>query len=416
MQLTYELELLDELISEDLHPKKLIKDNPAISKTQVNSWIKKVSVEKNRVRKSLKPAVYTLLDEKHRQLFIRQNQSVLTRLLDTIFHYLSPKDASGMTERKTDSQLEKLYKYMYAYCLDLLNYIQDSFPEYFSSEMKMPEFELMRSQTQWKDRLIPIKKKLVKTKPDKKLSALLLEVLNNISDHALCVTLSYRTHDYINDLFGELENQKRIINIEGLRHPLTALLIYLDFNDTSFKEYLVEQICATANNSKTIKEKIDKLSFYYKEFGQLPKKKNTSLFLAEVSVKEDMKAWLAREIKYLEKSQNLGVIVPASFHSSSEYKRGIWYTYTIEELALMQRIQHDANYITNTNIIVMMQDLSKIAHTVKKHNISHNNLKNLFYKIDLDTIDSLHDKLLIMIRKLQDIKVGVIKKQKSKHR
>ncbi|HVT84281.1 MAG TPA: hypothetical protein VHD35_03720, partial [Chitinophagaceae bacterium] len=64
--------------------------------------------------------------------------------------------------------------------------------------------------------------------------------------------------------------------------------------------------------------------------------------------------------------------------------------------------------------IALMEDLSKIAHTATQHNISYKNLKNLFYNIDLDTIDSLHEKLLILIRKLQNLKAGIIKKKKEK--
>ena len=414
MALQYELEVLDELISENFHPKNLINGNSPVTPQQVNAWLNKALSEENKIRKRLKLVTYGFLKEKHKRIYIQQHQSAIIRLLDRIVNYLYPKDIGHMLEQKTDTPVEKLYKRVFGSCRELLDYIQETFPEYFSHDLKIPDFLLMQSQLQWEFRLSSIRRQLQKIKADKKLVQLLFSILSNICDHTNCISLSYRTHTYINDLLSGLENIKEVKNTNNSCPPLNRLLVSLDFNETGFKDYLVEMICENVNIAKTVKEKIDRLSFYYKEIGQMHRKPGVSFHHGVRSVKDDLKEWLAREIRYLEKSENLGIIVPARFHDSPQYKRGIWYTYTIEELALLQRIQHEANYITNSNIIAMMEDLSKIAHTATQHNISYKNLKNLFYNIDLNTIDSLHEKLLILIRKLQNIKAVVIKKEKTK--
>lgn len=414
MALQYEMEVLDELIFETLHPRNLINENTSVSGQIAKPWLGKALSEKNRIRKKFKAVTYSFPKEKHRRLYIQQHQLSLIRLQDRLFNYLCPKDTAEMREKKTDSPLEKLYKKTFDYCSELLQYLQETFPCYFSHDFNMPEYELMQAQEQWKVRLQSLRSGLLKVKPDKKLVSILFNTLNNLCDHTILNSLSYRTHAYINELMAGLENIKEIRKLNSTCPPLNVLLIRFDFNDTEFKDYLVETICNNVNLLKTAKEKIDRLSFYYKEIGQIQRKTGHSYNPRARSVKDDLKEWLVREIKYLEKSENLGILVPASFHESPQYRRGIWYTYTIEELALLQRVQYEASYIANTNIIAMMEDLSRFAHTATQHNISYKNLKNLFYNIDLATIDSMHNKFLFMIRKLQDLKAGIVKKEKLK--
>jgi hypothetical protein len=412
----YELELLDELISETLHPKKLIDETAPITSRQVNTWLNTALTEKNKIRKRLKPVTYGLLKEKHKRLYIQQQQSALIRLLDALYNYLAPADPSGMVERNVDSPLEKLYKRLFTYCQELLNYIQDTFPEYFINDLKAPEYDILRVQDQWRLRLPALRRKLLKLGSDKLLVQLFFSLLNNISEPTVPADISYRTIEYINQLLTALENLDKTDTTRDYFHSFIVTLVYRDFNETDFKNYLVEIICEVVNAQKTIKEKIDKLSFFFKEISQMHSKPGISFHPDAPSLKEDMKKWLSGEIKYLEKSENLGIIVPARFHDTPQYKRGIWYTYNIKELALLQRVQHDAGYITNQNIVTMMEDFSKIAHTSTQHNISFKNLKNLFYNIDLDTIDSLHEKFLILIRKLQNLKAEIIKKEKAKRK
>ncbi|HVT84906.1 MAG TPA: hypothetical protein VHD35_06870 [Chitinophagaceae bacterium] len=414
MALHYELEVLDELISEDLHPKNVLKGNTIVTDKQVSAWLNKAVLLKRKARKRIRSTAYSFLEEKHKKIYINQHISSLIRLLDTLFNYLSPKEVGDMAERKEDLPAEKLYKRLYSYCLHLLNYLHDHFSECFNPNFKMPEYEFRKSQHEWRNNLSSLKRKLLRLKADRKLVDLLFTFLNDFCDPANNTSFSFSSHRYINDLLSGLESLGKMRKINSQCPPLNLLLVYLDFNETSIKDYMVQRICENVNPLKTVKEKVDKLYFYYKEISQMHRKPGISFYPQASSIKEDLKDWLAREIKYLEKSQTLGIIVPAKFQDVPQYKRGIWYTYTIEELALLQRAQHEAGYITNTNIIALMEDLSKIAHTATQHNISYKNLKNLFYNIDLDTIDSLHDKLLIMIRKLQNLKAITIRKQKTK--
>jgi len=243
---------------------------------------------------------------------------------------------------------------------------------------------------------------------------LLFALLDLVCDKTNHVILTYYSLHYINDLLASLENLKAVTNGNNFCPPLNVLIIYLNLNETDFKDYLADFICVDVNRISTVKEKLDKLYFYYKQISQMHTKPGAALIQQARSVKDEMKDWLAGEIKYLQKTQSLGIIVPARFRNDTEYKKGIWCTYTVEEIALFHRLQHEAKYITNKKVRPMIEDLSKFIHTATVHNVSAKNLYNSFYNIDLATIQSLNDKLFNLISQLRKIESHIKRKTKEK--
>jgi hypothetical protein len=414
MAIPYELEVLDELISETIHPKQLFNENSVTTSKQFAAWERFAALQVAKARKRLKPITYGFLKEKHKKLYILQHQSATIHLLDTLFHYLGPGEYKELAEKETDSRIEKLYKRLLGHCNFFLSYIQDTFSGYWNDEQKISEIELMKVQESLLVRLPGIKRKLSRISTDKKLVTLFVKLLEPVSDKTNVIDLTYSDLAYINDLVVNLENLKPVSKLDDSCLPLNVLIIYLNLNQTDFKDYLSDFICTAVNQVSTVKEKLDKLFFYYKKISQMHIKPNVALVRQSRSVKDEMKDWLAGEIKYLQKTQNLGIIVPARFKSNIEYKRGIWCTYTVEEIALLHRLQHEAGFITNKKVRPMIEDLSKFVHTVSVHNISPKNLYNSFYNIDSTTIQSLNDKLFTLVNQLRKLESQLKRKAKEK--
>ncbi len=414
MALPYELESLDTMISENLHPKHWLHETttPELEK-QLLIIGQQAHDENNRFRKRIKPVAYSLEKEKHRELFIRQHISALIHLLDTLTHFLMPGIHETFASSPGDTQLSKIYKSLYLSFRETLEELQTCFPQYVNYDHKVPDHEWALLQNKWSNEIKNIKQKLSKLKTDKSLIDMLLAYLYNITDSTIQPTISYRKMRYLNDLLIGISNLKQTKRIANQCPPITTLLIYLDFNTTEFKDYLVDFICENAASLVDPKARIERLSFFYKQISQLHIRPGATLRPASKSVKEDLKDWLAREIKYQEKTHTIGFITPANFNQDV-YNKGIWYNYSIEELALFKRIEHEAGLISNKKIRPMIDDFAKIAHTSTQHNISPKNLYNLFYNIDLSTINSLHDKLFLLINHLQRIKSEVVQKQKDK--
>lgn len=414
MALPYELEALDTMISENLHPKHwLHKRSTPEQENQLLLLGQQAHNESSKFRKRFKPVAYGLEKEKLRTLFIQQHISALIHLLDTLTHFLMPGITETFAASSGDTTLSKIYKSLYISCRDTLEDLQTIFSQYENYDHKLPDHEWALLQHKWGNEIKTVKQKLSKLKTDKSLIDILLAYLYNITDSAIQPTISYRKMRYLNDLLVGISNLNTTKRIANQCPPITTLLIYLDFNTTEFKDYLVDFICENASGLTDPKARIERLSFFYKQISQLHIRPGATLRPASKSVKEDVKDWLAREIKYQEKTHTIGFITPANFNQDI-YNKGIWYSYSIEELALFKRIEHEAGLISNKKIRPMIDDFAKIAHTSSQHNISPKNLYNLFYNIELSTINSLHDKLFLLINQLQKVKSEVVQKQKEK--
>ncbi|HMU46136.1 MAG TPA: hypothetical protein PKC72_07200 [Chitinophagaceae bacterium] len=414
MVLPYELEVLDNLISETIHPKKIFDEKTVISPRQFAAWETTAKLQFAKVRKRLKPVAYSFSKERHKKLYVKRQQSATIYLLDLLFHYLYPAKAKDLEERNTDTKIEKLYKRIFKECHRLLNFIQDTFPTSWDLDQKIPDSEMIFFQQQSQVRLVTVKRKLARLKADKRILKLLFELLDPITDNTSAISLSYRSLAYTSELITALENLKPGSTTANICPPLNVLVIYLNLNSTEFKDYIADCICSEVNTMNSVKEKLDRLFFYYKHINQMHTKPGVALIQDARSVKDEIKEWLAGEIRYLQKTQNLGIIVPARFKNETEYKQGIWCTYTVEEIALLHRLQHEAKFITNKKVRPMIDDLSKFIHTSSVHNISAKNLYNSFYNIDLDTIQSLNDKLFTLISHLRKLESQVKRKAREK--
>lgn len=84
-------------------------------------------------------------------------------------------------------------------------------------------------------------------------------------------------------------------------------------------------------------------------------------------------------------------------------EQGLLLAMSVEEIGLFQRILKVSGLGLNTNVTRMMEDLSRFIHTKRKHNISAASLYNSYYTIEQSTVESLNDKLLMMLNTLKRI-------------
>jgi len=153
------LEVLDELISESLHPRNLINKAP-IPDQQFENWNSILLQEKERIRKRLKQITYGYSKESHRRLYIQQHQSAIARLKNQLVDFLMPKDATVLAEQEDDVNLVRLYKRCLIALDELMNFLRDEFRPYFNDDEKMPACRLLIIQQELKPRLVRMRKYL----------------------------------------------------------------------------------------------------------------------------------------------------------------------------------------------------------------------------------------------------------------
>lgn len=407
MALYYELETLETLITESIHPKNQLYEN-SITEQQFENWNQLLQQEKETIRKRLKKVTYSYTKENHRKLYIQQHQYAITHLKNVLMEFLLPKDAEGLAETKNDTNIAKLYKRCLATLQELLSSIKDEFPNYFNYEEKIPASKLLQLQDGLKNRLAKLQKQLVKSGQDAPLVELVFKTIHMQSNNDTCQPLTYTRWEYIKKLLHSLE---RINPDDGYTSHYPALivqLVYMNFNATVFKNYFVKLIHAEINTGASLHDKIEIISFHHKEISQLPVKSGMALTTSMPSVQLDLVTWLFTEMTHLEKKQTLGIVAPVQFKEPGdpEAEKGVYSQLTVGELGLLLKIQKDTDLLKNKNMKQVARSVAEHWHSKQKENISWQYLYNSMSSPDVGTIRSLEDKLVGLVNRLRKMRAG----------
>lgn len=246
---------------------------------------------------------YSFTKENRRIIYIRQHQSVIIRLINTLVDFLMPKDIKALDEMNNDVKLVRLYKRCLSVLHELLVFLKEEFNHYFNEDERIPANQFLIIEHELKPRLVKIKKYLTKAGHDPILAELIPETINQHCCYQNCNGLTYRKVGYFETVMGALEKGTPDEIMASHYPTLPALLVYLNFNATSFKNYLVKLIHGEINAGASIEDKIETISFHHKEISQLSIKPGMSLSPAMPSVQLDIVTWLFTEMSHLEKNK-----------------------------------------------------------------------------------------------------------------
>lgn len=404
MALYYELEALETLVKEALHPKNLL--HHEISNEEFESWNLQLLQEKETIRKRLKKVTYSYTKETHRKLYIQQHQFAIIHLKNVVMEYLMPKDANGLIETTEDNKPVRIYKRCLAVMSDLLVFIKEEFPQYFNYEEKIPGSKLLQIQNGLKPQLAGLRKQLLKLGQD----ALLIELLNQTilmhSNNETCQPFTYRRWQYLKELLTSLEKINSGQEYTSHYPPLIVQLVYMNFNATVFKNYFVKLIHAEINAAGSLHDKIEIISFHHKEISQLPVKSGMALTPTLPSVQLDLVTWLFTEMTHLEKKTTLAIVAPVQFKEPGdpEAEKGIYSQLTVEELGLFFKIQKETDLLKNKNMKQVARSIADHWHSKQKENISWQYLYNSMSSPDVGTIRALEDKLVGLVNWLRKMR------------
>ena len=408
MPLHYELEVLDDLISGILNPKNLLYEN-TITDQQFKNWNDILMQEKDDVRKRLKKTTYSFTKENHRIIYIQQHQSVITRLINILVDLLMPKDALALKEMNDDVNLVRIYKKCLSVLDELLLFMEEELKHYFNEDERIPANQFLIIEHELKPRLVKIKKYLTKAGHDPILADLIPVTIDQHYCFQNCNGLTYRKVSYLKTVMDTLEKVNPDEIITSHYPTLTALLVYLNFNATSFKDYLVKLIHSEINAGASIEDKIETISFHHKEISQLSIKPGMSLSPAMPSVQLDLVTWLFTEMSHLEKKQTLGIVAPIQFKDGADMdgEQGIYSQLTVEELGLFLKSLKETGLVKNKNMKQVARCMAEDWHSKQKEHISWQYLYNSMSTYEMNTISSLDSKLMDVVNWLRKMRGGM---------
>ncbi|MBA3675757.1 MAG: hypothetical protein H0W75_12525, partial [Chitinophagaceae bacterium] len=278
---------------------------------------------------------------------------------DKVLIYLSENQAS---------QLKNLYELILQHLEDLLSHIEHRYQKYFNPEEKVPEIYLRLSLADIRKKINTIRKAFAK-KADEKLLQIIVTPLSLFIKKK---NISYRELMYIKELvrcLTEVDGVDKVNTVSSILSEVTELLVYMNFNCSTFVSYLLTQIEDAINALHEQYQKTERLMELQKEFNQMQLKPGAVFKIHAHPVKEQVTTWISEELFYLEQKQRLISIAPA-LHDDAiiAEEEKLHLSASVEVLTLLARSAKDSKLILNKQMTVMFRNLAKFCRTTRAEN------------------------------------------------
>lgn len=373
----YTLEWLDSLITVSLNPE--ITNVTVISDLEIKSIIDRLGEEKNKQKSLLINYIFSLTEEKHIKLLLKQYHSTLVVLLDQALENRKKLPNNCILSSATNELI---------LCVDeLLSFIEARFSNYLGTNERIPITYHAVKKEELKPRLKKLKDMFIEKNVNNEIRSIILKTFYSFIDHPPAATsITFQGVTYLNELLRAIELLEDPTQTEHVYSTLDDLLIYLNFNCKDYINYFTKMIEKKISSVENISDKTDKLLFYFKEFNQMCQKSGVALSPQENGLKEEIGNWFTQEILYLEKKHQHASVPLESEKGNIETKvsvaeenHKVLCTLSTDQAALILRAATELRVLKSRSLNAMFKTIVPHLSTPHKENLSYDSVRSKSY-------------------------------------
>lgn len=394
----YELKVLEHFIQIVLNPLTL---KPEIFNEKYlieNARI--IASEKIKICNHFRLKAFSERKQKTLDIYYRSHQVLLVQLADQAYIYLTPERPESIYKLTNDESILNLYKDIMRIPEDLLDYIEQNFPEYFDKSYKVPEAKWRKQIPEIKRELSGIKKGLVK----QHIYEGLIKIVTDAFEHFILPgqVISYQEISYIQKFQASLICFIKKNSVQNPEEMLCLLLMQLNFNSIRFFNYFIERLQERSRLWSSLPDKIEFFSQQLKIINQLPVEPGPAFKPELPAAREQTGGWICEELAFLEKKQRLNLLPVAMGESALNETTKVQTSLSVAQLALAVKLLIEAKVITNKNAAELMRMVAGSFKTDRQELISEESLRNKSYSFETSTVNRLKDvviELLNLVRR-----------------
>ena len=390
----YELEVLDELISDTLCPK----DNQLLpTNDQTTNWIKLIISEEEVARKKIRKMISSLVQEEEKKLYVHHHQKCITRLVDMTFRALNLKDVNDVLLTWKENNLDRLYKTAYQELNELLTWLKEHYATYFDFKFIMPDGYKWLQVKKIANNLKILKKYLHTVEAPKDFIALICQPFERFIEPKF--ETDYAAFDYLQELQNELWCVAKLKADDAVERMITKLF-YLNFNSTLFYNYYIQYLQMEASKMETPSGLIEYYLLVIKSLNQIYVKPNCSYVPQLDSIRDQVAFWITEDLHYLNKKCLPALIVPNEL--AKDVNKKIHVNLTVTDLAFSIKLLM-GDVILHSNYSEVIEKVAKNFRTNRSESLSNSHTYNEGYNITPGTKEKIKSLLLKMARKVNEI-------------
>ena len=402
--MNYALGNIETLIQSALHPDRMRFNQP--SPAELEAHLNKITEEKDHIHAVLVQELFNLPNEKSIEISVQAYQLALINLADDATAAIRTVESFHMVPNNGTISILTVYRHTIQCAEELLIFISRYFDRFLNIDERIPEYNKAAMQSTLQQALKSLAKQYKSTNLDPAFLDIMLAPLRKFAKEDNSTPVTYRQLFYIKTLQKEYAAFLQPAQKEADIKKLLALLIYLNFNNYYFINYFIEYIKAEVSAEADFAHQVEKLAWWLKIISQSQTKTQTAYNVKDPSVKEQLIGWLADEISFMEKKNQLYLFVapPLPTETGASSHAQITTSLSVKQIALFCRLLVNNDTITNKSQTALLNRLAEILKTEKTDIISAQSLRTNYYNIDDATIAFMKDMLIGMINELNKIK------------
>jgi len=398
----FELSFFETLILQDLA------ETQRYSADEAKQFSNDIRNELQRIKKSIRSQALSL-PESRVHFLIQHHQAATIMLSDTLTVF---RQKNGMLHA-TDWDVhltEDVPATASAALLDLLLFLNNTFPAHTDNDQKVPLLQAMRLSEEIHAEVGALRAMAAERNLSPNLLTDILSHTETFTRHAGNVPVTYRTLRYIRTFNEAMLKTLLRATPSQADDFILDLALYLNCNTHGILRYFIDTITRDVDQCADSHEKILTLKRWQKRIRQTVEKPGSAFNSAMPSLREQVLQWLDEEHVFLHDQLALHSMAPA--HSRQEVKMNT--PLSVDQLAAFIRTLVDSGVITNKNKREVIAFFARHFTTVQRSTISAENLRTCFYRIESGTYNAIRNLVTKMLDFLPGKKVYEIRKQPAR--
>ncbi|RKR05171.1 hypothetical protein C8C83_4504 [Flavobacterium sp. 90] len=367
----YPLEWLDSLILFTFNPKKT--NVKMLSKNDLYLISENVLKESQKVQIQLKKEVFSLHKKRQIRLLVRKYHSTLIFLLDNIIE-------NQQHEMLKSSAVLKIVDLIISSLDELLSFVENRYSNYLSLDERVPVTYLIVSRKELFLKLERLKKRKIGDSSNHQVMEIIIDVFSKTIQSNTGHKITYRQIFYQKELLKSLEIFVETSGSPNFYSGLHEVLIGQNFNCLKYINHLIDQISIELNSQDDLKDKMNKLLFYYKEFSQLLSNEKVTFDPSQQNIKYVLENWFKHEIAYLERKIELSLECEGTisgFQMNKENK--IECILSTDQMALILRAGDESRILKAKSMSHVFKTIVPHLSTSQKKDLSYNAMRSKSY-------------------------------------
>jgi len=311
---------------------------------------------------------------------IQTHQHKLIFLMDSIVESLPPAQRRIVNQTGPYFQWFDSYKYIYVSLENLLIFIEQHFG---GISYSTPLYALIADP----ENITEIRQGLESQGIEEEYVSILTAPLQNL---ITIKAIPYQRLLFLHELKDGLNG---LINKpENIAHKLFDLLVYLNFNDTRYYQYVTGLIERDLDEIPGITNKLNQLYWIQKRINQAAIKPGFSFIASEPSLKEQLQLWLKEEISY----------ISISAQPEEQQIAKVKFDLSVHQLGYFLNLLVEQGIITNEVKKEVAKVCAQFMSSTKQENIAYHSLLNKFSEASPSVVKSVRDMLLDLVNATHD--------------